>query len=148
MKIVILSILTCFFSIPASISQDERFTRELITGEIANKNLQFNYQPLYKWTIESPLYNIDLNRDGVNEKVSISKKDGEDWVLIYEEPNILVKKYKLPSIGQESRTYKIRISPISKTLSVLLVYHYQGNIPQASGNFYAQSALFAITIQI
>src|SRR5690606_9250003 len=60
-------------------AQDERFYRKIFTGEL--KGTEETIQD-YKVRAQSPVYKIDLNRDGIEEGLIAENIDGVDYLRI------------------------------------------------------------------
>ena len=110
----------------ASFSQDERLFKEIISGELTGKNKNLNLR--YKFRHISSFYEIDLNSDGLDESIAVEKSDGEDWIRIHDALKRPLKRFKLDTVGKNSKVYRVSLRKLSSHTKVLIVYFYEGLI--------------------
>jgi hypothetical protein len=122
-------------------AQDERFYRKIFTGELFDVEQE---KPIYKVVAMSPLYKIDLNRDGVEEGIIIEKKDGMDFLTIIDRFGRPWFNQMLDTMGGRSKIYKIQLKSISKTTDALIVHFYEGHTNATI--FEATARLYFVTI--
>ncbi len=125
-----------------SFAQDERFYRDIFAGNLYDPPEKFKYKVL----VESPKYMIDLNRDKRKDSIQISKKDGVDFVKINNEYGQSVFERKLLAKGLNSKVYRARLKKINKSVNVLILYYYEGDIDTVK-HFKGSARLFFITIR-
>lgn len=109
--------------------QDERYFRQIFSGELAKKEMKANDQKKYSYLIHTPYYALDLNHDNNPEDLVFVKKDSEDWIEILEEVKGEKKKifsYRFETKGYNSELYRIEFKKLSSKTSVLIMYYYEG----------------------
>lgn len=109
-----------------SYGQDERYYRQILTGELPKMNQQFLYTPTSQFSVLGPEYRVDLDGDGIEEIISPEKLDGVDVINIANSLGSVVFKGKIPSNGAGSVIYKIRFVNISVNVKALLVFIDEG----------------------
>jgi hypothetical protein len=124
-----LLILLLFFLVPwRAMPQDERYFRQLFSGELLKGEVKTEAKK-YSYTLHTPFYALDLNHDSNPEFVIFVKKDSEDWVEIFEQIKGERKKvfsYRFETKGFNSELFKIEFKRISPKTSVLIMYYYEG----------------------
>jgi hypothetical protein len=123
------------------IAQDERYYRELFTGELFGE-FEKEFKP--KLVVRTSIMLQDLNRDGIQEGIIVSKRDGQDWIHILRRDGTVLFKAKLPAKAQDSQLYKIKIKALSHMTDVMVLYFYEG--AHKTANFLATARLYFITI--
>ena len=140
-------ILLLFLLVPwRAMPQDERYFRQIFSGELARSGVKAD-EKKYSYFLHTPFYALDLNRDGVNEKIIFVKKDSEDWIEIFEEKQGVKTKnfsYRFETKGFDSELFRIELKKLSATTSILLMYYYEGlsRYTEMQGT----SRVYAITI--
>lgn len=105
-------------------AQDERYFRHLFTGELAPS--EHHKDKTYKWEVETPLYQIDLDGDGAAEGIKIQKKDGEDWIELHGKTGKPFWRGKLQAKGTESYLFKIHLVSLATKIKALILHFYEG----------------------
>ncbi|MBT3586920.1 MAG: hypothetical protein HN509_18560 [Halobacteriovoraceae bacterium] len=123
MKLCVLLIFSSLFS--KSYAQDERFYRELLTGELLSKKAR-KYNPPPKYKARTPFYEVDLNSDDRNERFYYEKKGGEDFLVIQNYKRQEIFRYKFETIGINARLYRLSIRRISAKTKVVVLNFYEG----------------------
>jgi len=124
-------------------AQDERYFRQLFSGEI-NKKQEVVDEKKYSYFVHTPYYALDLNRDGVSEQVVFVKKDNEDWIEILNGEKKKIFGYRFENKGYDSELFRIELKTLSATTTILLLYYYEGVSKYI--NFQGTSRVYAITI--
>lgn len=109
-------------------AQDERYFRQILSGELA-RDAAKSSDKKYSYYIHTPFYALDLNYDGAAEKIIFVKKDGEDWIEIFEEKARVKTKifsYQFETKGFGSELFRIELKKLSPTTSILVLYYYEG----------------------
>ena len=110
-------------------AQDERYFRQLFSGELTKKSEAINDKK-YSYFLHTPFYSIDLNHDGVSEQIVFVKKDSEDWIEIYDQSHGTDKtkifSYQFEALGFDSDLYKIEYKKLSAQTSIILLYYFEG----------------------
>jgi hypothetical protein len=104
-------------------AQDERYFRKLFTGELTESGPK---EKLYKWQVSTPLYKLDLNGDKKDESIVVSKKDGEDWIELFDHLGTNFFSGKLQAKGDDSSLFKIQLITLSEKTKVLVLHYYEG----------------------
>lgn len=105
-------------------SQDERFFRQVFTGELNKSSVDFKDN--HKWVVETPNYQVDLDGDKVTEGIKVVKADGEDWIEIHGKLGNPFFKGKLNPKGINSSLFKINLIKLSDKTKVLVLNFYEG----------------------
>jgi hypothetical protein len=137
MRIFVLFLLICF-NISA---QDERYFRQIYSGELTNKEEKIDN---FKLVVDSPEHHIDLNRDGLDERLVYSKKDGTDYLKIMDYSGRAIFETPFQSHSRFGRIYKIYLKTISPSTDVLVLFYYEGE--NKSARFEASARLYFISI--
>lgn len=123
-------------SLPA-LGQDERVLRYLLRKkEFKEKALvdRTHFRLSTKW------YELDLDGDHRNEKISMENNDGVNHLVIrnYRNFPILRKPFLTQAIG--GIVHKLRLVQVSKETKLLIVYYFEGTTEyldfQATGRLY------------
>lgn len=114
-----------FIILGSAYSQDERYFRELISGDLIHK--KGKEKKNYKWSANSPFYEIDLGNTQYPESIVIEKRDGEDWLHIHDHKKSRIFSFHFDVNGKNSRIYRVLRKKISKSTVLLLIYYYEGN---------------------
>ena len=124
-------------------AQDERYFRQLFSGEI-NKKQEVVDDRKYSYFVHTPYYALDLNRDGISEQVVFVKKDNEDWIEILNSDKKKIFGHRFENKGYDSELFRIELKTLSASTSILLLYYYEGVSKYI--NFQGTSRVYAITI--
>lgn len=123
-----------------SLAQDERYYRKIFTDELVFKPQEVVD---YKVEVETPTYQIDLNGDHFKEGIRVEKKDGIDFIKIYDKYGRKLFEKKLDSIGFQSKLFKIQLRSITKDVNALILHFYEGKIE--STKFESSARIFFIS---
>jgi hypothetical protein len=108
-------------------AQDERFLREIFSGDVlARQSEAFEQLKKVHFVATGPLYQFDLTGDHRNESILIEKRDGQDWFHLYNYEMKKILSYKLQARAQGSSVYRLRVVRLSKTALVVLIHHFEG----------------------
>ena len=108
--------------------QDERYFRQIFSGELVKSDARADDKK-YAFNIHTPYYDLDLNHDGNPEQIVFVKKDGEDWIEIFEQKNKESRKifgYRFETKGFDSELYRIEFKRLSPKTYAILMYYYEG----------------------
>ena len=108
-----------------SFAQDERFFRDIYTDKLKNVNLRIDTRTR-KIKVKSPLYQLDINNDGLTESLIAEKRDNEDWFVIEDFRGQKIFESRLYASGEQAGLYKITWSIISKDTKALILHFYEG----------------------
>lgn len=125
-------------------AQDERYFRQLFSGEINRKPEVEKEVKKYSYVIHSPYYALDLNRDGAPEQIVFVKKDNEDWIEIMGPDKQKFFSYRFENKGFDSELYRVELKTLSPTTDILLLHYYEGMSRYI--DFQGSSRIYAITI--
>ena len=126
-----------------AMAQDERYFRQLFSGEI-NKEQEAEKEKKYSHFFHTPYYALDINRDGKAEHLVFVKKDNEDWIEILDSDRKKFFGYQFENKGYDSELFRIEYKTLSSTTSILLLYYYEGVTKYI--DFQGTSRVYAITI--
>lgn len=127
------------------LAQDERFYRQMLAGEIPAVKTEVEDSPITPISVEGPFYQIDLDGDGIAEKIRPSKLNGVDWLMIYNSSRGKIFDAKLVPMGGESHIYKVRLVHLSKNTKALIIHLDEGH---TRGQFFESTArIFVLTYE-
>lgn len=123
-------------------SQDEQYIRD----HWAEKTQKFeSREKERKWVVKSPLYQLDLTGEGSEEFLNFQKREGEDWLVIYDHLQNKAHEFRLQAQGAGSKIYRIRFTKISKTVQLGLIFYHEGG--GRSLDLESTSRLYFLTIE-
>lgn len=117
-------LLSCLLS--SAYGQDERYYRQLLTGELPQVGQLIQELPLPQFNVLGPSYKVDLNADGVEEFIQPQKRDGHDWLEIRDFSQRKVFEAKLFAMGSDSHIYKLQLVHITPTVKTLIIFMDEG----------------------
>jgi hypothetical protein len=126
-------------------AQDERYYRKIYTNEFQKKNLKIDFKKKALIEVASPFYRQDLNDDGMPESIRTLKRDGVDWIEIYDYKGDLVYEVPLETQGIHSSIYKIRVATINKFTRVLILHFFEGYTK--SVNYEGRARLYFLSFE-
>ena len=124
-------------------AQDERYFRQLFSGEILKSNQKIDVKK-YSYFVHTPYYALDLNRDGISEQIAFVKKDNEDYIEIFNQDKTKIFSYRFENKGYDSDLFRVELKTLSPKTSILLMYYYEGVSKYI--NFQGTSRIYAVTI--
>ena len=139
-------LLTMFFVFLGTASaQDERFYRQIFTGELPQVAKDYVEVTVPQFNVSGSTYKVDLDSDGVLETLIPQKRDGVDWLEIRDGADRKIFETKILAMGGESTLYKIRLSPISKKVKALILYLDEGKTVGA--RFESTARIFLVSFE-
>lgn len=126
-------------------AQDERYYRQILSGELANSSQEHKESTGVQLSLKGASYKVDLNNDGIEEIIQPQKRNGVDWIEIRSAQETKIFEGKLLASGAESSIYKIKMVSLSKKVKALIFYLYEGKT-QAK-KFEATARLFFVTYE-
>lgn len=123
------------------IAQDERYFRSLMNKSAVvpsyaakvyqlnkDKNLSMSTtsDSKYKYIFKSPTFDLDIDGDGVNEKVTYVKRELEDWVVINDALDHVIFQYKLWTKGVDAQLTKIHRLSLKDDISIVVFSFREG----------------------
>jgi hypothetical protein len=143
--------LVCTFLLPQmGQGQDERFFRQILSGDLGDgkaKDPVGASPKTYWYSVHTPYYDLDLNRDKVSERLVFSKKDNEDWLDIFDQNKKKIFSYRFENMGLNSGLYRVEQKKLSPTADILLLYYYVGYTKFVNTDASAQLYLLTIDNQ-
>lgn len=124
MRVWILSLTFIFAFVNPAFAQDERFFRELMSGELGKE--VDREPPAPKYVFSGATYRVDLDGDGKEEGLQVVKRDLMDYLDILSDDGIILFKAKLVPAGINARIDKIRLVDLSPKVRVLIIQYYEG----------------------
>ena len=113
-----------FFPLKA---QDEYFLRNLLDREKPqDSSSRERGRDDSKFQTRTGRYLFDLNDDGKKESFYFSKRDGGNWLFIYDNENREIFSYFFESHGPWSWAYKLEARYLSAQHRIFLIYFYEG----------------------
>ena len=134
----------CLLAPKFSFCQDEKFFRDIFTGDLAKKPEETVSEKKYTNLFHSPEYLIDLNNDGIEQAVVIVKRDGDDWVDIFDQYKEKLFSYKFEEKGIYSTVYRIVRKRLNDKTVVLIFYYFEGETNYI--NFESSARIYLLTI--
>jgi hypothetical protein len=125
-------------------AQDERYFREIFTGEMIHKDKKEEAKKVY-YQAFTPRYIFDLNNDGDKEKFFYETRDAGHNFYIENSHNELLYKASFESVGKGAHLYRVGIHHLNPQTTVLLLYFFEGSIDYL--NFQGTSRLYFLTIE-
>lgn len=124
-------------------AQDERYFRQVITGDhVKSQKVERPQADIIGY---SKAYEFDLTGDDRFERIIFERRDGVDWVTIYNYQKELILEHQLETQAAGSRVYKLKLNDISETKRLLTLYFYEGATDYL--NFKANTRLYFITFR-
>jgi hypothetical protein len=119
-----LGLISLFLS-HGALAQDERFFRELFTGDLAKKEKKI-FKGKLKFRHAGDMHKFDLNGDNRLEGIIAEKQDGQDFIHIHDWKGKRIFSGKLEPMGLNSWLYRISVRRFAKNSKVLILYFYEG----------------------
>ncbi len=138
--------LLCIFLITfSSHAQDERYYRQILSGELPKFSQKIDESVEHQFNVQAASYVIDLNGDGVEEIVQPQKRDGVDWIEVRGMNQSKIFEGKLLAIGGGSTIYKMKLAYLSPKVKVLVLFLDEG---QSSGlKFESVARIFLLSFE-
>lgn len=108
----------------ASRAQDERYFRDLLSGDFFKDKKIEATKPRFR--AFAPLYELDLTGDYRPERLMFELRDGQDWVSLYSDQKKPIFRYQLGPTGAESQVYRLRKIDVSDEIKALVLYYFEG----------------------
>jgi hypothetical protein len=137
----------CAFLPQLALCQDERFFRQIFSGELRDTKMKEQSEAppkTYWYSAHTPYYQLDLTQDGIPERIVFLKKDNEDWLDIYDSVKKKIFSYRFENMGINSGLYRIEQKSLSSETDILLLYYYVGSTQAINTDSSAQ--LYLLTI--
>jgi hypothetical protein len=125
-------------------AQDERYFREIISGDLVHEKSKD--QAAAAILSYSKVYEFDLTGNHRFERIIFERRDGVDWVTVYNYQKELILEYQLDTQAADSRVYKLKLNNISSTKRLLTLYFYSGATDYLT--FKANTRLYFITFNV
>lgn len=106
------------------VAQDERYYRDLFLKR--DDQLDAKKETVYDIRARTPLYQFDLNGDGIKEGIVFEKAGGESNLHIYSHTKKLLRKYSFDVKGKNAGIYKIQLKRLSPISRVMIVHFFEG----------------------
>lgn len=119
-------ILIFFYFLSTVHAQDERYFRQILSGQLPVDNEEVIDSPLRTFVVKGKSYLVDLNGDGIDEVLQPLKIDGIDALEIFDSSMRKLFHAKLLASGSEANLYKIKLAHLSKTVKVLILFLDEG----------------------
>jgi len=127
----------------SSFAQDERYYRQLLTGDLPNLTKEYSEVHEHQFNVKGASYQVDLNGDGIEEIIQPQKRDGVDWIEIQSSGKRKIFDAKLLAMGSESAIYKIKIAQISLKTKLLMIFLDEGKT--AGRRFESTARIYLLT---
>lgn len=113
-----------FFVSWESLAQDEVFFKSILNKSLLKS--QKIEDRVFHFETYKNAYHYDITKDGQQEMIIPSKKDGIDWIEIKDFQGKSLFSGRLQAYGLESILYKIKIVKLSKDTTALLLFYMDG----------------------
>jgi len=138
-----LGVFVLLFMSLGAFAQDERYYRQILNGELPSLGLEMKEVQEHQFNVKGVGYSVDLNDDGIEEVIQPQKRDGVDWIEIKDSGQRKIFDAKLLAMGGESAIYKAKLSHISKSTKLLLLFLDEGKT--AGRKFESTARIYLIT---
>lgn len=108
-------------------SQDERYFRQILSGELPKLSEEYKENRLPQFNVTGASYKFDLNADGFEETIRPQKRDGVDWLEIRDATQRKIFEGKLLAMGSESSIYKIKVVNLSLKVKAAILFLDEGS---------------------
>lgn len=105
-------------------AQDERYFRDLLSGDLTREVPPEIIPPRYR--VFAPLYELDLNGNHRFERLVFEMRDAQDWLSILDYQKNPIFRYHLGPNAPLSRVYRLRKVQINSDYHALVVYYFEG----------------------
>ena len=126
-------------------AQDERYFRQILTGELPKQVDQYKENMLPQFNVTGGTYKFDLNGDGFEESLQPQKRDGVDWLEIRDVSQRKIFEGKLLAMGSESAIYKIKVVNLSLKVKAAIVFLDEGSTK--GKRFESTARIFVISFE-
>jgi hypothetical protein len=127
------------------IAQDERYYRQILTGNLPKTNIGLDDDALAQFNVRGDAYKIDLDGDHIEETIEPQKRDGVDWLEIRNFTGKKLFQGKLLAMGAESSIYKIKIVNINEKVKALILFLDEGFT--AGKKFESTARIFVLSFE-
>lgn len=128
-----------------SFAQDERYYRQILTGELPLANKETKEITITQFNVVGSTYKFDLDSDGFEESIQPQKRDGVDWLEIRNSTEKKVLEAKLLAMGQGSTIYKIRVVNLSTKVKAAIIFLDEGTT--SSKRFESTGRIFVLSFE-
>lgn len=104
-------------------AQDERYYRDMLAGDLVKK--EGSAEPP-RFFVAGDAYLIDLNSDGIEERIIPQKRDGVDWIEIQDSSHNVLFSGKLLNSGADSHLFRIKFVYLTPKVKVLILFFDEG----------------------
>ena len=122
-------------------AQDERYYRKMLSGGYAKPEKLVDRVP--RFFVSGPAYLVDLNGDGIEERIIPEKRDGVDWLKIEDSSFSTIFETKLFATGSSSHLYKIKLAILNDKVKVLILFLDEGVTAGAKIESYGRISLIS-----
>ena len=137
-----LSVLFIIFLISTNLwGQDERYYRKMLSGGLAISEKSVDSVP--KFQVSGPAYLVDLNGDGIEERIIPEKRDGVDWLKIEDSSFSTIFETKIFATGANSHLYKVKLASLNTRVKVLILFLDEGTTEGAKLESYGKISLLS-----
>lgn len=138
-----LLLLTFFFPGPALLAQDERDYRKMLSGGLAQVTPE--QDGVRDFTVSGDSYLLDLNGDGIEERLIPQKRNGVDWLDIQDSSQKSIFSAKLFSTGSHSHLFRIKIVNLTPKVKVLILFLDEGST--LGGKLESQGIIYLLSFE-
>ncbi len=126
-------------------AQDERYYRQIFTGELPKVNDEITVDRGPQFTVSGPRYHLDLDGDRIEEIIISQKRDGVDWIEIQNSSGRSLFSAKLLAMGAFSTLYKLKLVHITPMTKALILFLDEGRTE--GRRFESTARLFVLSFE-
>ena len=135
-----------FFTLSgAGHGQDERYYRQILTGELPKAAQGNGERPVTQFNVSGSNYKFDLDGDRIEETITPQKRDGVDWLEIRNSSETKLFEAKLLAMGAHSHIYKIKVVNLNSKVKALIIFLDEGQT--AGKRFESTGRFFVLTFE-
>ncbi len=112
-------------TLTAPLAQDEALLHQMLDGSFAERPRR-QTPPREHFKARTPRYRFDLGGDARKESFFFAKRDGTDWMFIYDWRGQEVFRRSLETLGGGSRAYRLEAHRLSPATRLFLIYFLEG----------------------
>lgn len=136
-------LLIFFLSGPELFAQDERYYRKMLSGDLG-KTIPAE-SGVREINVSGDAYLIDLNNDGIEERLIPQKRDGVDWLEIQNSSLQSIFSAKLFTMGANGHLFRIKMVALNAKVKALILFLDEG-VTQG-GRLESQGVIYLLSFE-
>jgi hypothetical protein len=126
-------------------AQDERYYRQILTGELPKASQNNGERPVAQFNVSGTGYKFDLDGDKIEETIIPQKRDGIDWLEIRNYSETKIFEAKLFAMGSLSSIYKIKVANLNSKVKAVIIFLDEGQT--AGKRFESTARIYVLTFE-